>query len=171
MNPEHEDLDLAWLAFQYVAGELTSLEHEAFEQRLDHDQSAREAVAQAVALVEALGTRPATVRFPMRRVAAMLAVAVAACLLVGVGSWFNSTGEPRSDAPGASTLASASVAQTWSNLRQDAEADRHELLAWLDEFSADMESESESEADTGNPPGWLMDAASLPNGSATSPGF
>jgi hypothetical protein len=168
MNPVHEDLDLAWLAFQYVAGELTRPEHEAFEQRLDHDQSAREAVAQAVALVEALGTRPAPIRFPIRRVAAVLAMA--ACLLVGVGFWFRPTSQPRSDSPG--TSAPDSVAQTWSNLRQDAEADRHESLAWLDETSGDADAEEEADADLGVPPGWLLDAASLPNSSpAASPGF
>ena len=46
----HDD-DLAWLAFRYVAGDLDPDESAAFERRLDHDQPAREAVAEAVALM------------------------------------------------------------------------------------------------------------------------
>jgi hypothetical protein len=42
--------ELDWLAFQYVAGELSMDEAERFEQRLGLDQSAREAVAKAVEL-------------------------------------------------------------------------------------------------------------------------
>jgi hypothetical protein len=46
-NP-HEELD--WLAFQYVANEMSATERSAFEERLDLDQAAREAVAQAMEL-------------------------------------------------------------------------------------------------------------------------
>ena len=45
---EHEDLN--WLAFRYVAGELTAAELQAFESQLEDDQSAREAVARACEL-------------------------------------------------------------------------------------------------------------------------
>ena len=40
--------DLDWLAFCYVADELDSAQRAAFEQRLEHDQLAREAVGLAV---------------------------------------------------------------------------------------------------------------------------
>jgi len=46
--------DLSWLAFQYVAGELTGAELAAFEQRLEQDQAAREAVAEMVELTTAV---------------------------------------------------------------------------------------------------------------------
>jgi anti-sigma factor RsiW len=42
--------DLNWLAFRYVAGELSTDELLAFETRMEADQDAREAVAQTTAL-------------------------------------------------------------------------------------------------------------------------
>ena len=45
---------LEWLAFRYVTDELTELEREAFEVRLADDQAAREAVAAAVELTQAV---------------------------------------------------------------------------------------------------------------------
>ena len=54
-----EDLDL--LAFRYIAGELTPAESEAFEQRLADDQAAREAVARAVDLAQAVASVPADI--------------------------------------------------------------------------------------------------------------
>ena len=51
-RPESEVLD--WLAFCYVSGELDGDERTAFENRLADDQVAREAVARAVELTEAV---------------------------------------------------------------------------------------------------------------------
>lgn len=45
--------ELFWLAFCYVAGELSDIDAEEFEVRLEADQAAREAVAQAVELAAA----------------------------------------------------------------------------------------------------------------------
>jgi hypothetical protein len=45
---------LDWLAFRYIAGEMTVAESTVFEERLGSDQAAREAVAAAVELVGAL---------------------------------------------------------------------------------------------------------------------
>ena len=45
---------LDWLAFRYIAGEMTVAESTVFEERLESDQAAREAVAAAVELVGAL---------------------------------------------------------------------------------------------------------------------
>src|SRR5688500_9090345 len=50
MNPEQTDLQ--WLAFQYIAGELSEGDMAEFEARLGSDQVAREAVAEAVELAE-----------------------------------------------------------------------------------------------------------------------
>jgi len=49
-----ETQDLNWLAFRYVAGELSAEEEQRFEERLALDQSAREAVEEAVKLIDAL---------------------------------------------------------------------------------------------------------------------
>ena len=46
--------DLSWLSFRYVAGELSGDELAAFEQRLEVDQAAREAVAEMVELTTAV---------------------------------------------------------------------------------------------------------------------
>ncbi len=51
VNPWH---DLDWQAFCYVSGELSSAEQRDFEERLGDDQTAREAVARAVALLQVL---------------------------------------------------------------------------------------------------------------------
>jgi hypothetical protein len=57
MNPS-EQADLNWLAFCYVAGEASADEIEEFERRLAVDQAAREAVAQAVELCQAVASIP-----------------------------------------------------------------------------------------------------------------
>lgn len=44
--------ELAWEAFCYVSGEMTFAEEDVFEQRLAEDQAAREAVAEAVSIVQ-----------------------------------------------------------------------------------------------------------------------
>ncbi len=56
---ERDELD--WLAFRYISNEMTATEADAFEQRLANDQLAREAVARAVDLVQAVADLPADV--------------------------------------------------------------------------------------------------------------
>lgn len=51
--------DLDWLAFRYVAAELSDADRIQFERRLDEDAAAREAVAQAVALTQAIAATKA----------------------------------------------------------------------------------------------------------------
>ena len=46
----HDDSELFWLAFRYCMGEMSPDEALDFEERLDFDQEAREAVAEAVEL-------------------------------------------------------------------------------------------------------------------------
>ncbi|HUG92976.1 MAG TPA: hypothetical protein VML55_19200 [Planctomycetaceae bacterium] len=88
--------DLGFEAFRYVAGEMADAESAAFEQRLAADQQAREAVARAVEIAQAVtvlgpqavaaaGPAFASVRRPSRRAALVMLVAtVAACLLLAV---------------------------------------------------------------------------------------
>jgi len=52
--PHEKPDDLDWLAFCYIADELSRDEADAFETRLAHDQEAREAVARAVELTRAV---------------------------------------------------------------------------------------------------------------------
>src|SRR5690349_9193650 len=58
-QPNQERDELAWLAFQYVAGDFSApgfsaAVAEQFEERLATDQAAREAVAEAVELLHAV---------------------------------------------------------------------------------------------------------------------
>lgn len=55
-NSDRPELD--WLAFRYVAGEMTDAETLAWEERLATDQTAREAVAAAVELYQAVSQLP-----------------------------------------------------------------------------------------------------------------
>ena len=52
------DANLLWHAFRYIADELSADETEQFEARLADDQVAREAVARAVELSQAIATLP-----------------------------------------------------------------------------------------------------------------
>ena len=152
--------DLHWDAFRYVSGALTAPESALFEERLDHDQGAREAVAAAVALVSVLAriddprTIPISppVRHVPRRLLTWAASGVAASLLAVVASHFLA---PRHDAATGVTPARA-VALTWSNLLRD-EDPPAERLALLD----DVPGASEFESDDRALPGWLVAAAVL----------
>ncbi len=79
--------DLFWVAAQYAAGDLPESAVERFDEQLETDQGAREALAQAVALSQAVAQVEATPVAPVsldrsRRVStiAAMAIAVAACL-------------------------------------------------------------------------------------------
>ena len=182
------DSDLDWLAFRYVAGELTADEAGRFEARLDHDQAAREAVAGAVGLADALAAaRPSAVgparvggRLRLgprsRRSAAVLALA--ACLALAVGPLLWPRAHPRRVEADPATLA-----LTWSGLWQGggsepeagspgigAGADRppaatgDALVAWLDEPGDREPADDKAEG----PPAWMLEAAAL--GTVASPG-
>jgi hypothetical protein len=87
ISSKHGSDDLLWVAAQYAAGDLPESAVERFEEQLETDQAAREALAQAVALSQAVAQVEATPVAPVsidrsRRfsTAAALAIAVAACL-------------------------------------------------------------------------------------------
>src|SRR5262245_34308227 len=87
--------ELHWLAFRYVAGEMTAAEEESFEQQLADDQEAREAVAQVVELNEAIrlaATKPVVAprrRFPLLTLHPVAwAAGLAASLLVVFGLYW-----------------------------------------------------------------------------------
>jgi hypothetical protein len=86
--PHYDSADLDWLAFQYVNDELSPAEVEQFEQRLADDQVAREAVAEAVLLSQAVGAGQSLPVAAHRRGwllhAAWATVAAAACLALAM---------------------------------------------------------------------------------------
>lgn len=172
--------DLFWLAFRYVAGEMDADESAAFEDRLAHDQTARESVADAVALTEAVtraastttDRRPLRRSFGRKRLAAVLAMAAAVAIVSLVG--YLST-KPRESTPAVPTHLGPeeSVALAWSGLHQPDEgaAVAHvELMAWLDDPIAPGEPSAApldfTDADEESLSPWLLEAASLRAGTA-----
>jgi ferric-dicitrate binding protein FerR (iron transport regulator) len=124
--------ELDWLAFQYVAGELTADEEEQFERRLAEDQTAREAVERAVELKEAIQLASAS-WVPARRTQRRLAVrrslawagALAASLLLAIGLLRTISTTPHvvnpppdRNLPEEDSRASEAVARTWVELRR-----------------------------------------------------
>jgi ferric-dicitrate binding protein FerR (iron transport regulator) len=87
MNDREDRETVDWLAFQYIANELDDTARNDFESRLLDDQAAREAVARAVLLSQAVADfkapvalRPRKARLSQSRAAAL---AVSLCLLIG----------------------------------------------------------------------------------------
>jgi hypothetical protein len=176
------DADLHWRALRYVMGELGPDEAEAFERRLDEDQAAREAVAQAVELAGAIAAQePAAPVLPLRlgsrrpvpTVIAGVALAAAAAL-----AWFVVLpGGPacrmpiRNDAATGVFKPTETVTLAWSTLREECDIDQEPddagiLLAWNDELPP---MELGEEASEPGPPPWLLDAAALAGRSGPVP--
>jgi hypothetical protein len=116
--------DLHWLAFRYVCGELSADEETAFECRLAEDQAAREAVAAAVELQQAIrvASEPSGRRLAVRR---FVWGAAAASILLAVGVWWLAAGRFPfgTDAPSP---------QPGENVAGDAGAARDLALNWAD---------------------------------------
>jgi hypothetical protein len=160
--PVDPETDFHWQAFRYISGEMPLDEVVAFEELLLVDQIARDAVASAVELVQAVATiGPESLRKSrIRPVPWLVTVAAAATLLAlaTIPSWHS----PRPVEPDPSD-----VAITWSDLRDGMDADWKALVAGSAP-SEPMESSLPVENDAvENPterplPSWLLSAASVP---------
>ena len=172
--PLEPESDLHWTAFLYVSEELTPDESSSFERLLAEDQEAREAVALAVELAQALAiVGPeqqhgfASRKHSTRRILAWAgSLAAAACLLAAILPTF------RPVVPTEPTADASSVALAWSGLRV---GDDPDWTAFVDgvhspESSAagplaESENADMSETSTDRPlPSWLLSAASVPTG-------
>ena len=92
MIPTGANDDLRWTASCYVLGELSFDETARFEALLVEDQSARDALADAVAMLQAVSvSRPMDRSRTQSRMVLPFAVVLALCLLVGVGVYFAPT--------------------------------------------------------------------------------
>jgi hypothetical protein len=155
-----EDLDL--LAFRYIAGELTPAESEPFEQRLADDQAAREAVARAVDLAQAVASAPAdTVPLPTthhspltthtaaahRRLRPVRWIAAAAAVVLGL------LGIQFFKGPSDQTT----LAKVWASLRLGQDVQDVVETPNLDLIAESEESAIDDEDDL-TVPGWMMEA-------------
>jgi hypothetical protein len=119
----HAATDLGWLAFQYAIDELSPADALAFEQRLADDQQAREALAEATLLCQALKrTAPCTVpaqRGTLRPAASWTwaACGAAACLLVIGALEFLADDRPQPVATPVQPGRDEALAQAWFSAR------------------------------------------------------
>jgi len=166
--PHEKPDDLDWLAFCYIADELSRDEAGAFEARLADDQQAREAVARAVELTRAIAAAGAERRkrpAPASRAAgvwrrmglagrlgrlAWAAAAAAACLAaVSVYQHARDTSPvagTRQEAPGEGAIETSGsrpgeLAVVWSRMREELAA------LQLDGWAADLPEEDEASDD------------------------
>lgn len=160
--------ELHWLAFRYATGELNAEEEAAFEERLAEDQAAREALAQAVELHQALlfiAADQSAHRQPVRRVAIWVA-ALAACLLAAIGlTWLAASRWTHTPGPQdplvAADAQAAEVARAYGAIRQQLERD-----ALVAEPAPRLAQETgvDDETLTTEPsvPSWMLTAVSAP---------
>jgi hypothetical protein len=168
--PVEPEPDLAWQAFLYVSGDLSASEVQRFEDRLLDDQSAREAVASAVELIQAVGAigRESTRGLPIfrpRRKSRSMAIAIllaSAALVIAaflIAGRRNSTGVQRDG---------SDVALAWPGLHRQIDADWKAISstqrpADLIDPSGALDGEETTEPPADRPlPSWLLSAASVP---------
>jgi len=169
---QREDLD--WLAFRYVAAELSPAESREFERRLEQDQEAREAVGRVVEVTCAVRSldwdvtplvTPAQRLRPWYhrrglRLAAGLALGLAFALLI----WGPPRGEQagRQDGRPSGTVPPAELALVWSHARTELTAGPDDETAgwqWLApanrETDAQLSTNEDAALDT---PEWMVSA-------------
>jgi hypothetical protein len=168
--PIDPESNLHWKAFLYVSGELADDEALDFEQLLLDDQSAREAVASAVELVQTVGIVGADsgLILPIKRrgrrklawagALAAAAAVVAAALIPSL----RSIGKAEPNA--------SEVALAWSGLRQGIEADWKAVVAGsapVEPTDSGVTADDDPSVEPANErplPSWLLSAASAPRG-------
>lgn len=163
--------ELAWLAFRYVADELGSDEQAAFEDRLDRDQAAREAVAEAVALAAAMAVAVPAHRRQRRRHRRVLAVAAlaAVCALTVALPWSRSRPGPDQAPLADETDPRKVMALAWSVLWQGNDAPIETetdsiipldgLIARVDETGPLDPSLADRTDELGIAPAWMVEGA------------
>lgn len=152
-TPDPES-DLDWLAFQYLAGELSPADAAAFEDRLACDRHACEAVARMMQTVDALAvavpavaprssalSRPAT-SAPSRR--PVLALVSTACL-IAVGLFLMQSAQDPGPAPRGGDRRVHELVSLWAETAVDADAPEAERSVDTDDSDLSV-------------PGWMMSA-------------
>jgi hypothetical protein len=159
MSAQEHASELDWSAFCYAAGEMTEAEAAAFELRLADDQTAREALARAVELTQAVATaeslepvvvvrsQPSGRDWNWSGRLGWMALGSAASLLValfwsGAGSWLGSEPVAAGD--------QARLAVAWTQTRQELADSDSDLwypkhLSASESAASDEQTESQSE--------------------------
>ncbi|QDU63440.1 hypothetical protein Pan216_43200 [Planctomycetes bacterium Pan216] len=190
--------ELGWLAFRYISGELSAEEIDAFEKRLDIDQAARDAVAEAVELSDLVvagfeldgasrqDASPATPREGGLRTGRTgrlgwtgAGIAAIAASLVVMISLVDRTSEPAPSKTGDGTFVSQglpggdALALAWNEVHAAGGSD----LADADVF-ADPDSEvdgldpgASTDLDNELPPDWLVVAISIHSNESSARGL
>lgn len=146
IDPDGPTADLDWIAFRYLAGELSETDRLAFDERLAIDQDAREALSAAVELAQVIQLTGVT---PSRRPAVWPRWALlAAAASIAIAFWMGLDRMPRASA--------GEVALVWSDLRQP--------VAPVDELADPPHNDEpiENADDPGDVPGWLFDVLEAP---------
>ena len=162
MKPESNN-ELDWVAYNYVAGEMSAEESNQFEVRLATDQAAREAVAASVALLQAisLAGRDVTVASPRRNTLAW-PIGVATAIAAGVVCILALPPMLRVAPPSGSPPSEAMVlAQAWTDVRENADlfAGNLDGLVALDDVEVDWDLLVDEAEDAARPlPAWLLTA-------------
>lgn len=156
--PRISTVDLDWLAFRYVVGELQGTELAEFEQLLATDDRACTAVVGAVMLVEGVVqveqrqfehstavAQPLSHR-PVRRLAAAMACCIAGLVLAVGWLSFTETSSKRQTSEAATTVAALWV--------QGVDEDVGESVVSVNSDAADPEDPEDEDA----VPGWLLAA-------------
>ena len=167
--------DLNWQALRYVASEMDPPERDGFERRLADSQAAREAVAEAVELTQAVkfvlqaepvtpAKSPASFGFSSWWLGA--AMGSAACLLIMLGIQQANKPERAAahdpDSPAATSQDNGALAARWSEVRQR-ENNRWNALSVDDEIDDSLSSWDNEAAIDEQPqaaPEWMMAAVS-----------
>lgn len=164
--------ELHWLAFRYVSGEMSDGERVQFERRLADDETACDAVEQAVEMSEAIrlgASEPLST--PRSRVTVFLRhpATWVACLLLAITlAWLNSIGLQRpGDGAAERIVEQAGVSLAWAALRdrQIAEEIGDATPRWADPAdTVDLGMESsvgDLDATDARVPQWLLTAVSV----------
>jgi anti-sigma-K factor RskA len=180
---DNDQDELTWRAFQYVAGELSATDADLFEERLADDQSAREAVAQAVALfhtvcaVEAAEPAVALAGQGSRRAVAVPAIvwrgalAVAAAILLAITLNLNLFNRSTPESKNVAAVTPA-LADAWSALRADFASDENasqSVAASAVLTDAELAIAEEDLAVSTDAPSWMTAAVLGLSGKAPQP--
>jgi hypothetical protein len=164
MSQHRQQEPLAWLAYRYVADELSVGEAADFEERLAVDQAARETVAEVVRLSAAVQALPSDAFYDRelapsvwRQRACWAALGAAACLLLTLGAQFllGRASPTGNQARGEPTPLALAWAEAHSAAGDSSEVDQQD-----DSFDASqaMLGEPTDDAATWDAPDWLLDA-------------